>query len=750
MLLASALTLVVPIIGWQSVKQLYSSLQQTRIDEQTLKVANLRVALAEAPALQSLLDVGSEPIEADDWYAEKAEYPLFVDGYADDWKMLLSSPLVYASNTDRQRRFSLRVSRRSKKLYLFIDVTDDSVVWHKPVQLDTDAGEGELPNRLQQVVNGDAIQLLFASTDGNVQHGLFRAIAPGPVTALVASDGRLNAAVVSKGKRAHRALMGQSLGRWRGFWIRSTHGYQLELELPLPKAGTFVGVALLDVDAGSPDSVHWIGSLGPDSMRNWHEQAAYDAGHHDSYSTSGRLYFSSPFAESRLQPWVSPGSRARLYDINGRLLSDINDLYTRNSDELQAAAPVGNLLDALLYRVFAWLVAGDLPLLAESEKSMQPLHLSTEQRNKAIESDLPTLRYVTLDNDRVLGTLVPVGEPVQGYLLFESNEEHTSAYARSRMARLFSLLLLASLLAGSVLLVYATMLSVRIRRLSRQTRLAVTDDGRFSGRSLPASEARDEIGELSRNLSALLSRSAGYTAYLEALSSRLSHELRTPLSVVKTSIENLDRDRLDKESLTLIDRASGGADQLGAIIRALVESTRLEQTVQQMHMVEVDMAEWLRGSFERYCQIYPDTSFAMIGSMRQLAHPELAGSPPSVSLLASPELLQQALDKLVDNAVDFSQGGEIKLLMSVESGTSGRFLCLAVANQGSPIGSGQNEDQYLRLFAPMFSERSRTDERLHLGLGLYVVRMIAVAHGGKTMANDIPPWVVFGMKLPLA
>jgi len=54
MLLACALTLLVPIVGWHSAKQLYATLQQTRIDEQSLKVLNLRVAIDESEELDSL------------------------------------------------------------------------------------------------------------------------------------------------------------------------------------------------------------------------------------------------------------------------------------------------------------------------------------------------------------------------------------------------------------------------------------------------------------------------------------------------------------------------------------------------------------------------------------------------------------------------------------------------------------------------------------------------------------------------
>jgi len=372
----------------------------------------------------------------------------------------------------------------------------------------------------------------------------------------------------------------------------------------------------------------------------------------------------------------------------------------------------------------------------------------------------------------VLGTLLPIGgDKPNGFLLFESNEDLASAYAGSSLARLFSLLTLVSVLAGSVLLVYASLLSLRIRRLSTQAQLAVADDGRVTG--LPGSQARDEIGDLSRNLSALLARSANYTQYLEALSSRLSHELRTPLSVVKTSIENMDRDRLDAETQVLVDRASGGADQLGAIIRALVESTRLEQTVQQAQLIPIDMREWIQGSLARYAQIYPECRFVAVGSLQELAEgvgnveSELGAMPqrsdaieglgpalvlqverlPNVTLQAAPELLQQAVDKLVDNAVSFSGDRVITLVLSRQQIGDRQHLFLAVANRGKQI----DQPRLTRLFDPMYSERlDGASGQLHLGLGLYIVRMIGEAHEGSAIAMNQAPHVVVGMSLPIA
>ena len=350
--------------------------------------------------------------------------------------------------------------------------------------------------------------------------------------------------------------------------------------------------------------------------------------------------------------------------------------------------------------------------------------------------DSQTRHYISIDNDRVLGTLVPVGgDNVTGYLLFESNEDLASAYSGSRVARLFSLLTLVSLLAGLVLLAYASMLSIRIRNLSRLAHRAVSDDGRVRG--LPHSDARDEIGDLSRNLSSLLTRTSNYNQYLEALSSRLSHELRTPLSVVKTSIENMDRDRLDSETLTLMDRASGGADQLNAIIRALVESTRLEQTVQRAHMHAVDIVQWFNGSVERYQQVYPDVRIGTQAPKR-LQHNELLTQ-------ASPELLQQALDKLVDNAVGFTNDDSVTLVLDAKPDANGTIVTIAVANNGPRL----DEVALSHIFDPMFSQRDQRETDLHLGLGLYIVRMIAHAHQGKSWAKNTPNGVVVGIHIPL-
>ena len=712
MLLAGAMTLVVPLVGWQSVKQLYVALQQTRIDEQTLKVANMRIALSESSIVNDWLAAAYDPVMLPDWYAEESRFPIFVDGYDDDWKTLVSPSYMYskesANDTDR---VSVRIATREQQLYFFIKVTDDSLVFHRVPYLRPDAGEDELPDRWYQLVNGDAVEIAIEQASGYVEHGLIRVEAPGAVEVLAASDWRHQKA-------------GDRLDQWQSFWSRTIDGYQLEVSVPLPGNGSRVGLTVVDIDQADEARNRWMGTASPAYLTSRNAE-----------QLGARILIHSEDVANRLETWTSDGVRARVFDAGGWLVADVNKLYTtiEDDDAEAAAGSFDGVLDALLLRVFSLMVAGDLPLLPETEKTTESLNLAMARRETVSDGQTITSRYVTDENDRVLGTLAPLGVgPAQGYLLLEANEEHASAYAGSQLARLFSLLLLVSLLAGLVLLVFAMVLSTRIRRLSHDAQQAVTADGRVTG--LAGSDAKDEIGDLSRKLESLLSRSAQYTDYLEALSGRLSHELRTPLSVVRSSLENLEPEKLDAQSRLLIDRAEGGADQLGKIIKALVDSTRLEQTIQAAQPESVNLVEWLQACHEVYQQIYPDNSF--------LLQPDTL---PRAVVDISPELLQQAMDKLVDNAVSFSGDRTILLQMHVEHSTMPPVVTLSVGNHGPQI----NESEAVHWFDPLVSHRQSSSSELHMGLGLYMVRLIAQSAGGNTFARNQSEWVVFGLSLPL-
>jgi signal transduction histidine kinase len=113
----------------------------------------------------------------------------------------------------------------------------------------------------------------------------------------------------------------------------------------------------------------------------------------------------------------------------------------------------------------------------------------------------------------------------------------------------------------------------------------------------------------------------------------------------------------------------------------------------------------------------------------------------SLNTSGSPELLIQMLDKLIDNAVDFSNKGDtitIRLLARQDE------LELSVTNPGPPLP----ERMRTQMFDSMVSMRSGDNTR-HLGLGLYVARLIAAGHGGRIDADNVAGGVMFRVVLPM-
>ena len=115
---------------------------------------------------------------------------------------------------------------------------------------------------------------------------------------------------------------------------------------------------------------------------------------------------------------------------------------------------------------------------------------------------------------------------------------------------------------------------------------------------------------------------------------------------------------------------------------------------------------------------------------------------------AVPEAVAQALDKLVSNAVDFALPDTpiVVELTPLVGDDDARWPMwrIAVRNQGPPLPNVMAES----LFDQMVSLRSdRASEQSHLGLGLYLVRLIAEFHGGRPFAMNVPRGVEAGFTL---
>ncbi len=162
------------------------------------------------------------------------------------------------------------------------------------------------------------------------------------------------------------------------------------------------------------------------------------------------------------------------------------------------------------------------------------------------------------------------------------------------------------------------------------------------------------------------------------------------------------------------------------------EATRLEQQLAQTEMLSFDLGALLDMAVEGYGSAFPQVMF------------QLDRCKGPVMIHGAPDLISQALDKLISNAVDFHQPGTaIQLILKK---TDRHHVRLGVRNSGPPLPQGMEQE----LFSSMVSIRKNSGNQPHLGLGLYLVRLISEFHGGRAEANTLesPSAVEFSLLLP--
>jgi two-component system, OmpR family, sensor histidine kinase ChvG len=638
--------------------------------EALLRDGQAQALLASAGAVaRSLVVTGAvQPESGQAWYVQQAPGPITVDGYGDDW-----APLTPWSQSLGQHG-QLLLAADDDGLYLYAVVRNT-----RRVRADADDANA---------LAADHLILTLGNANGRRRY-LLASAAPGPLTVQPldpAVDGLPD------------LLPAQ--------WQEDGSGYQVELRLPSTLHLRVLGIGVYDA------------AVGGDRMAS---------------DTRALLSYSDKLS-GELAQLVPDRVQARVLTSQGWLLARTGRLNTAPGADGQpgwfASLIYRSLLATQLEDASPW--SQDVPRLDTAEVraagSGKPVAVwrSGEERGSV-----------------VLAAAVPVGHAgkVDGVLLLEQASRSVPLLANKA---LFGLLLTSFgvlLVAGGILLAFATRLSLRLGRLRNAAERAQLNDGRLDGLfeqgRFPMTDAPDEIGDLARSFERLFEVVGGYTDYLRTLASKLSHELNTPLAIVKSSLDNLEhalqeRAALPAEAKPYLARARDGVARLGALVRAMSESSRMERSITTAEPEDVDLRDVVRGCADAYR--------ALVGTRRLDC--VLPDAP--LRLHCAPELIAQALDKLLDNALSFTpEHGWLRL--SLHATPDGAEIELA--NQGPLLPEAMQG----RLFDSLVSLRDKATpgDAPHLGLGLYVVRLVAERHGGVAGARNLDDGsgVAFSLRL---
>lgn len=199
-------------------------------------------------------------------------------------------------------------------------------------------------------------------------------------------------------------------------------------------------------------------------------------------------------------------------------------------------------------------------------------------------------------------------------------------------------------------------------------------------------------------------------SWLERMGHFLRHELKNQLIGIQTSVGML-RGRTDStEGTRFVERAERSAKVMSRIIEAATEATSLEGALQNIEAEDLDLAAISEGYAHDAALARPD----------RVIH---FSSECTAKVRGDEARLIQMLEKIVQNAIDHApEGGRVE----IRAGSDDGVAWVRVENDGDAIASDGEE-----FFEPFASFRSGPVRRGdNLGLGLYVARQIARAHGG--------------------
>jgi len=269
--------------------------------------------------------------------------------------------------------------------------------------------------------------------------------------------------------------------------------------------------------------------------------------------------------------------------------------------------------------------------------------------------------------------------------------------------------LIVFLIAIFGLMLFAAWLAYRIRKLQKEASHAIDADGRVVAEHIKTDQyAADEIGRLSRDISALLSRLKRYTGFLETVPRTLRHEILNPVNTISMSLQKLEADEANE---AMLNSARKATQQLEMIVHGLTEAAHIEDALTHDEFDSFDFAAMVREYVANSRLKHGDRRFNFVGP----------GS--NIYVLGNDLRIAQLLDKITDNALDFSDR-ESELLFEIKQ-HNGKVE-LTVANEGPDVP----EEVLDSLFTGMVSQRSRNDGKPHLGIGLYIAQRIAQQHGG--------------------
>ena len=691
-ILTSFLLVVIPWFSYLYLAEMEDVLLESQ------RNAQLLTARGVATLLNGRNDLFDElPINPDGYeqlYAYPLEQPIRIDGNDSDWEDILdynvsfgSSPI--ASSSRALNQFYLVLGEHNGQVYALVQVIDDQIVFRNRNILRLDLS--------------DHIRLTFKDSLGETRKIVITATEPGVTTAYEVDD------------RWRYDIDGAAENQIPGVLVETSAGYAVEFRVPLSFLGEArnFGLAVVDVDSEENRAIESITGTLP--------SAGIEA--------FGLVLLKSPEILRIIEGLGYSGANIQVIDVDGRIRAEVGSYADLGAD---SAAP-----DSGTWADWLGILMNPFYLLLDQALS-SPAAGQEETLIKTALAGAPSVDYVRTPID---GNVIVAAHPIVnqssviGTVVLKQTTDRISEIRREALQTIVNFSLVFFFLFALVILTFSARLTRRIRKLGNETANVLDTRGRLTSNRLSGEmDAGDEIGDLARRISGMLSRMHQHNQFLENMPRTLRHEINNPLNTLSTSLHNLAGADDGAERERYLESAQRGLNRIGLIVQNLADAANLEDALIGEDLERIDLTALIQSYLNNLNVVRPETNFIFQGTT----------SP--IYVMVSDFRIEQLLDKLVDNALDFASPDSPIVLSLHQSANAVEF---SLTNSGATIPT----DMLEAVFDSMISIRpGNPDNRLHFGMGLHVVRVIAEHHGGSVSIENVtePDGVKVSVNLPLA
>jgi heavy metal sensor kinase len=295
------------------------------------------------------------------------------------------------------------------------------------------------------------------------------------------------------------------------------------------------------------------------------------------------------------------------------------------------------------------------------------------------------------------------------------------------------------LIAMSVLIVTAVLVGWFMARRALSGVEAVTRTARQIsetdlGRRVPIMARHEEIDRLAVTFNQMLDRIEKLVAGIREMGDNIAHDLKSPVARIRGMAEiSLAQEKGDREGLTLAGSTIEECDRLLDMINTMLLISKTDAGASDLSMDVVNMADVIRGAVDLFAPLAEDSAMALTCDIRE-----------DLTVHGDLRMLQRAMANLVDNAIKYTQPtGSVNICGYRDMSGAGQ-VCVSVSDNGAGIAP----DELTKIFDRFYRcDQSRATGGS--GLGLSLVKSIALAHRGEVLVESTPgKGSVFTLVLP--